>query len=416
MSGLFYSVFWQQTILQASFQSEAIRHAVVALGLLHESILQGLNRDADRIDTNLVHALQHCNRSIRLLVDSNHECPNLAHTLTICILLATFEAMQGRKENSMAHTLQGAKLLYQLTDADAPEMSSSHTIPLRILRNEVQRLSSRAYALMPRLSSDLRRSRRVPPVSKITSLGEATQPLASMIDAALMVKKLSIRSAADADFAAEEMAFYYAPWLRNWEKAFDSFLRDTYPLMSEFDRICAMVLKANHLFAFIGTEVEYRDGLAGYVSLTPHFRAIVELSELVLQTWHVPPVPSLQYFRRPFLSYGLWLTTPLWIVASRCHDPVLRYRAGRLLSEYPRQTLFHAGPDASQELVQKPENRTAFADMDGWIKLSFVESLTGEWESKTDLELLRRAHEAHYANLIPGARHETRSTDHEKYA
>ena len=88
--------FWDKLILQASHVEPAIRHAIIALGSLHENFVNhnGLifrHGPSHRLDS---FALQQYNLAIKFLVEPflQNERPGIDICLVACLLFASFEA------------------------------------------------------------------------------------------------------------------------------------------------------------------------------------------------------------------------------------------------------------------------------------------------------------------------------------
>lgn len=115
LAGYFDSPFWQRMVLQAGRQEPAVRHAIAAIGALHEKLLTGaVNADQSQ-DKRTRFALEQCNKSIQHLVtppDANVK-PDLRLMLTTCVLFTCFEALQGHCEQAIIHATQGYSLLQQ---------------------------------------------------------------------------------------------------------------------------------------------------------------------------------------------------------------------------------------------------------------------------------------------------------------
>ena len=65
-----------------------------------------------------------------------------------------------------------------------------------------------------------------------------------------------------------------------------------------------------------------------------------------------PPLPTLNPGEggATYLSFSLWVTDPLWMVVSRCHNSTIVQAAVTLLSQNPQQQgLWHEGPKASPD-------------------------------------------------------------------
>lgn len=98
LSGFFVAGFWNRWVLQAFHHEPAIRHAVIALGSIHErfdggdvSVL-GSNRDATRGGF----ALEQYNHAIQNLIEpgAKGKRPPFDVCLISCVLFACFEVCQ----------------------------------------------------------------------------------------------------------------------------------------------------------------------------------------------------------------------------------------------------------------------------------------------------------------------------------
>ncbi|KAI9642968.1 hypothetical protein NHQ30_008702 [Ciborinia camelliae] len=111
LAGFFGSNFWERLVLQTAHHESAIRHAVVALGSIHELS----ERKTPVLELDKAFALEQYNLAIRdLLVPlSRNEKRGVDVCLIACILFAHFESMQGRRASAGAHIRSGAKLLLE---------------------------------------------------------------------------------------------------------------------------------------------------------------------------------------------------------------------------------------------------------------------------------------------------------------
>jgi hypothetical protein len=113
LAGYFDSRFWQQMMLHSGSQSPAVKHAIAAIGALHERLLTGPDNKDSGSPRKRGFALE-CNQSIQhLMKPTNGEQSDLRLLLATCILFTCFEAMQGHCEQAMSHAKQGHALLDQ---------------------------------------------------------------------------------------------------------------------------------------------------------------------------------------------------------------------------------------------------------------------------------------------------------------
>lgn len=110
--GYFDSEFWSRLILQASHSKPTIRHAVIALGSLHETTQ---NKDSAALKSgkaNNKFALQQCNKAIASL---NKELSlkgqrSIEVLLMSCVLFVCFETLQGNYESALTHMESGVRM------------------------------------------------------------------------------------------------------------------------------------------------------------------------------------------------------------------------------------------------------------------------------------------------------------------
>ena len=98
-------------------------------------------------------------------------------------------------------------------------------------------------------------------------------------------------------------------------------------------------------------------------------------SQAAAETYSFASPPTLSTFQFPYLTFGLWVTEPLFIVMSRCRDPVLQRQAAGLLSGQPRA-------DYAEQILSRHSNGTspgnclARKDTDDWNVEQWIEFCT----------------------------------------
>ncbi|KXS95507.1 hypothetical protein AC578_4617 [Pseudocercospora eumusae] len=361
MAGFFDSAFWQRMVIQTSYHEPAIRHAITAIGALHECIMQRAFADDKQKAKAMEFALNQCNKAISCLTadegsdyDPNHRrIPSSRLALTTCVLFTCFEAMQGRCDSAVNHALQGRRLLHATGRAHTTTMSPSEEDDIEQMRPLVERLEVQATALLdkgrrPEIDTS-GQTPPLPPIDYIFSLEHAHNTLHTALNSVMRFMQ-GFHPTAPRDHIAVTMAekyLRYAPWFSQWEAAFTAFLSDQRDFMSNMDLKRAMVLKANHLVGTMLASVDQSAGPVAYDAYEAEFRAIVDLAREVLASFSCPPLPTLSgpNSGTPYLSFSLWVTDPLWMAISRCRNPTIRQSAFTLLSRNPRQEgIWHAGP------------------------------------------------------------------------
>lgn len=114
LSGYYESVFWDQLILAASTQKPSLRHAVIAIGALHEDFLRkrlvfsqtSVEGQNSRFAQNqYTKAIGELRRSL----SSKKEEPLTA--LMSCIIFVCFDSLRGAFESAMVHLEAGLRIL-----------------------------------------------------------------------------------------------------------------------------------------------------------------------------------------------------------------------------------------------------------------------------------------------------------------
>lgn len=119
LSGYYDSSFWTRLVLQESHQSPAIRHAVIALGAMTQSLE---NAPGPGLKVNVIQATdaKHLEQAVlshlRAIQELNNyistaTSPQLRYALISCLLFVCFETFQGSYASSVQQTYGGLKIL-----------------------------------------------------------------------------------------------------------------------------------------------------------------------------------------------------------------------------------------------------------------------------------------------------------------
>ncbi|KUJ15590.1 uncharacterized protein LY89DRAFT_720109 [Mollisia scopiformis] len=115
LSGYYDSSFWENLILAASAQKASLRHAVIALGALHEDFSRKTLKSSSTLsvdDQKSQFALNQYAKAIGALrrsLSSRKEEPITA--LMSCILFVCFDSLRGWFESAMVHLQSGLTIL-----------------------------------------------------------------------------------------------------------------------------------------------------------------------------------------------------------------------------------------------------------------------------------------------------------------
>ncbi|KAL8388500.1 hypothetical protein RB595_009205 [Gaeumannomyces hyphopodioides] len=147
LAGDLDAVFWKVLVLQVCQAEPAVRHAVLAVSSMHESLTQGdgpaaispsssPHLDPASPGTKASFALQQYNKAIACLLDRMKDTTSrpLAPLLT-CVLFVCLEFMHGKDKESLIHLEQGRQILSKLDRKAAsrdPEIDivKLHLVPI----------------------------------------------------------------------------------------------------------------------------------------------------------------------------------------------------------------------------------------------------------------------------------------------
>ena len=182
LAGYFDSPFWQRMVLQAARHEPAVKHAVAAIGALHEKLLTGaVSPDTAMRESRARFALEQCNKSIQHLVKPGEgsKSPDLRLMLTTCVLFTCFEALQGHCEQAITHATQGYSILqqYAMDPDDDRWDAGAFAVELDQLCLLMQRLQTQSKGLMGKdlkMSLDIDAFNRQRPVRFDTMLDART--------------------------------------------------------------------------------------------------------------------------------------------------------------------------------------------------------------------------------------------------
>lgn len=316
-----------------------------------------------------VFAMQQSNKAIKILLHrSAGNAADLEHTrlvLTSCILFAYIEAWLERPGDSRTHVLQGRRLVEhcERTNLSSEEDSrpcgvtgGSPAISVITLKSmlELMESLSRALEQEPRLPAD-----ELPDEVAMSNLEEALRIFWTIFNAFMhfLQDNYTPMMSDDAEVRPERKRFLQL--LERWEADFFKLLLENHDRMSRADRRCAMVLKANHLFASILAS----GGTGSHTSKHPFsgfesdFQDIVDLGDETLKHQGPSALPVVTDPRLGWLKFNVGIYGPLYFTLARCPDSRLRRRAARMLIMHWR---------VGGKLGTPPDD----AVVDGWMQSS----------------------------------------------
>ena len=344
--GMFGSCFWKETVMQLVVTNAAVFHVASAIGALREHLVRAADEQQNDKGTALAFGLRQCNKSIALLTQAAREGteayndPGIA--LIVCVLFTIFEALYGDHGEALTHVHQGRKILWKCEQFPPGHGGSKVVDPVTArpalggLQLQATCLSGRGVHEMVSQLDPL----PLPDVTCIHSVEHANQILHVVYSNLLLYhQQLTFYVAgADASMSATQKSLRFLPWLKMWERGFAELLFKQSSSLRYEDMLKAKALKANHLLSTILAQVDTTSGWQAWKPFTAEFKAIIDLAAAVLSTTTPKPGDSPTDFlaRVPCMSFGLWISEPLFVCTSRCTDEELRRQAAGLLNGIPR--------------------------------------------------------------------------------
>ena len=186
------------------------------------------------------------------------------------------------------------------------------------------------------------------------------------------------------DLNDEDYSAVFTEWqitstntLNEWSAALGRFLQHQGDTLSEDEKKSVGILQIHKCLGFIPLFLQKREmeDQVLWDDFLPSFSTVVQLAEQILQidTQPMPRQPS------PFFSLDMLVIGPLYVLVSKCRDPVVRRKAISLLNGASRQEgVWNSFLTAkvAERIVQIEEEGlsevTCCADIPEWARISEV--------------------------------------------
>ncbi|KAI0408085.1 hypothetical protein F4802DRAFT_594530 [Xylaria palmicola] len=401
LSGFFDSSFWTRRVLQECHTEESIRHAVVALGALYKTLEKmsesppsspsNANHHLDNANRHCEIAFKHYSLAIKAVVNSaSHDQAKTRMSLMASVLLACFDSFIGDHKQAIRQIQSGLALLETLrverrraglpqpeepVEQDLIQMftrlviqAKSYDMAFHFPQPWVIRLTPKPGVSSPPGSLD-----GCPPVS--TNQAQIPEVFASLRDGRLAWDtlcekfmrfteqmsahaKLSPMNILPVDF--KQYGKDFDEEMDAWSRAFDPILHSRMaPAKSTQEKTAIAVLKMNQIMGRILFIMLFSDSELEFDVFLHYFREIVHLAMEVIgdeerraaakrcpnpdfcqhQSAH-PDIFGGDYTARhikPSFSADLGIVPPLFVVATKCRDSLVRQQAIQLLRTSSRR-------------------------------------------------------------------------------
>jgi hypothetical protein len=369
LTGLFESSFWDRFVLQAAHYEPAVRHAAIALGALHENTMRYGLGNWEKVQGTF--ALQEYLKAINILVQplSQHKTQALDVTLMSCVLFTCFDVsiafrmllldpvanidqtMRGHYGSALSHIDGGVKILSEaqrnnntnntnssksgITSSAKPYVSIEDltAVLTRLDTQATQIAGYRPLSLYP-LSSDDDSSSNIP--AYFRSLTEARNCFDHLWHCVTYFA--SLLNSKDDDFAVQDFARQklrdHARLLSEYSDVFEDFVAHNSHDLNARALNSIRTLKVQQLIMYMmlhADRITTTEDETTWDHFIPQMEEIVSLSAAVIA--ESARIDNLG----PTFTLDGGIVVPLFLVASKCRNKVLRRKAMDLMASQQRQ-------------------------------------------------------------------------------
>lgn len=344
--------FWQKLILQASSVDSSIRHAVIAIGTLHEEFAnnrwsyyaQTASKGVDFATGQYSKAIAHLRKSLV----QGKQTPVTA--LLSCILFVCFDSLRGHFDAALVHLKSGLKIL-KAVDLGATDVVLTQISPIfkRLSLQAILYVDTRPTlerrSLVKALADVSFREEQIPEVFE--SLAQARHCLNQSADGLFrsFYQCEGHLPMSQQDRSALETQSYYTNLLVAWNVAYERFMHENAEHLSGKELRGAALLKIHHISASIMAKMagnfndprsvgDVMNDNSAFVAFRDEFKIITNLAGTLIKAAELDlerEQTSLTF------STDLGLIGPLYYVCIRCQDHSVRQEAMALLLRCPRR-------------------------------------------------------------------------------
>lgn len=332
LSGYFDYEFYKRLLLQISRDEPAVRHALVALGSLHEGI-KAQEEDGGALRSS---SLKEYNMAIgNLSRNSTKGKQSISVTLICCLLFIWLETLQGNHVVRMQQLTSGLNILREWQRNVRNDPSSFSDPEVRFIRQQLVPIYTRLdlqgvtfeSGRQPQLELQTRlenpRSRGIP--AAFTSVEEARDWLDIILY--WLHKSVSSEKPPGPLPAPLDGQLY----LEQWRMALDEFFHTQRANVTEAQGRACTILRIYQKMSGIMLASRTSFDESDYEPFNHQFRSITILAESL---FNASKNGSLDGFR---FSFEMGVVAPLFYVSSKCQNQIIRSRAVFLLMKCPQQ-------------------------------------------------------------------------------
>ncbi|KAE8448182.1 hypothetical protein EG329_009786 [Mollisiaceae sp. DMI_Dod_QoI] len=422
LSGFFTGSFWEHLVLQASAAEPSLRHAVVAIGSLHEEFSHNrLSYDVETESKGQAFAMSQYTKAIghlrRSLLDGK-QAPLTA--LMSCILFACFDSVRGHFDHAMIHLHSGLKILgdYKARSPEDSHLVETSITPL-FMRLSIQailyidtRSTPERRALVNALAEICASETDVPEV--FATLEEARKHMNQSAHGLFRMFYMCEpeKPMRDQPPEAKRMYLQYTSQIQAWNQSFERFMAAKSHNFDSKQLRGAALLKIHHIISNIMCNVTPNEIDTRHIAVSVNdrqkfgryegdFRTVVNLGRSLIMA-----AEQDKKLGKPSLTFStdLGLVGPLYYVCIRCTDQTIKMQSLELLLRIPRREgmwdsvsavrmikeywEIERRHDELQEVTQGSGEHTTPIPLCQIVDLVFGDGMRWEWKWKYPLGTL----------------------------
>jgi hypothetical protein len=350
----FESEFWSRLVLQLCHSQPVIRHAVAALGALHQRHEVAISVElSGEIEAGLrCYALQQYSKALagtHDLVDQNKENA-LDLTLVLCVLFVCLANHLSDYDGGEIHLQNGFKMLAIWQRNDKRKTSSRLSIfreTTQLLEDDIIHQFARLELQSTTFHNDRFKESMVyydtttaPTVKSFHSLSTARNALYMNL-----VRIQRTGNAFQGHFSPLtgapsrvppdeliEILYECTQHLEDWRVSFSKYMERASSTMDVKTLSAALLLKAYHMLGTIAMPMEGAEGTGNEDTFLPQMEDILSWTESAAKATDDHCSTKMTGF-----SFELGVIMPLYFIGSNCRQPATRRRAIELLKATPRR-------------------------------------------------------------------------------
>ncbi|KAK8113424.1 hypothetical protein PG984_013950 [Apiospora sp. TS-2023a] len=336
---------WRRTLMFFSQTVPSVRHAAVALALLHRTYHEG---GSGQLSVSEQAPLLHYNKAIQLMLAQSRadSVETMAITLLVCYLFMSFDNLAGNYQQALTHLQGGVELARNIPGAILGEgFASNGTAPssnctlLAHIVKQIRRLDMQAVAFMVRWTPNETQDVGLGSSNggAFASLSHAADDLQVLIARAMRLQWMAQEASFADGVPSKASKELVIEQLETWSRRFEEMLLTQPPSHrghgtdtgNRSSRLVILLRLQNTILWILvnslgpGREMEYDKFL-------PEFRQCVAMADDVTAAHQLYAGSA-----KPAFTPEVAILPVLYIIGAKCRDPAVRREVLRILRRQP---------------------------------------------------------------------------------